>query len=157
MRPSWLPICIALVCGGCYTYAPLESTHLAPNTLVRARVSATEADRLQQYLPNSDRVLEGEVVSADNAEVVIQVPATMRTSTAGIQVLHQRVSISRAGIVELESKRLSRTRTALVVGAVATAAAVVVVDAVRGNPGKDGPPGEEPGPEFRAPILRIRF
>ena len=152
-----LLVSLAGLLTGCYTYTPIESTALLPDAKVRARISAVEADRLREYLPNSDRLLEGVVIGTDTGSVVLQVPAMTRETTGGLQVLHQRVSISRAGILELESKQLNRARTGLVIGVLGTAAAVMIFDAVKGNPGKEGLPGEEPGPEFRGvQLLRIR-
>lgn len=151
MRSSLLPVTV-LLCG-CYSYAPLQTTAVTPSATVRARISAQEADRLKEILPSLNRVLEGKVVNADAAAIVLEVPST--TITIGTRPLHQIVSISHAGIQELESRQLDRTRTGLAGLAAVTVAGVVIYQGIKGNPGQDGLPGEGTGPEFRT-RLRLR-
>jgi len=56
------------------------------------------------------------------------------------QKLNQRVSVAPGDLVELETRRLDRTRTGLVVGAVAIVGASVAINALRGSPSSDRPP-----------------
>jgi hypothetical protein len=138
----------------CYTYAPIESSNLQPGTNIRARVSATTAEQIEPLLGVQDaRLLRGVLIATSPDTMIVQVPTTVRTTVGtSMHTLHQRVSIPRAGILELEESRLDRTRTAAIaVAGVAAVAIVVAKVSINGRGG--GPPGGGGGgPELRFPV-----
>jgi hypothetical protein len=138
----------------CYTYAPIEAGHLTPGTSIRARVSASTAEKIEPLLGVQDaRSLRGVLISNGGDTLIVQVPTTVQTTVGStMHTLHQRVAIPRAGILELEESRLDRTRTTAVALA-GLAAVVTVVAKVSVREGGGGPPGGGGGPELRFPIF----
>ena len=129
--------------AGCYTYAPVQSSTLAPGTGVRARVSASAAERVAPLLGVSDaRVLTGTLIDNQSGTLIVEVPTLAQASigTSG-QTLNQRISITPGDLVEIESRKLDRQRTGIVVGAVAVVGISAAIAALKGGPGLDRPPG----------------
>jgi hypothetical protein len=143
---------------GCYSYAAIEPAAARPGTGVRARVSAAAGERLAPLLGTETRLLSGTLIEARTDTLIVEVPTAVRTLVAGssLQPLHQRVSIARGELFELETRQLDRLRTGLVAGAVAVVAGAVVIRAIRGEPGKDRGPGGDGGNEARIPLVRLR-
>lgn len=154
MRPSLL---IALAClPACYQYAPVEPAALTPGASVRARVSPATAEQIEPLLLVSDaRVLVGTLVSSGDT-LMLEVPTSARAEIDNsVQALRQRIALPRASIIEIESRRLDRTRTGLVVGAAGIVVGSLLFKAITGNPGKDRLPSDTPGSELRFPILQL--
>jgi hypothetical protein len=144
---------------GCYAYAPIEPVRVQPGTSVRARVSGARAERIAPLLGTSDaRLLSGRLLENRADTMIVEVPTIMQTSVAGsVERLHQRVSIPRADLLELETRRLDRFRTAALAGSVAIIVGAFVINAINGEPGGGGVPGGGGPPESRAPLARLRF
>jgi hypothetical protein len=150
------PLCAVLVLvAGCYKYEPLEIGQVVPQTLVRARLSVSEAEQIKNLIATEDRVVSGVVVEVRPDQLLVELPST-RAAGSTLQVLHQRVVISRAGIVELESKRLDKTKTMIVLGAgtAALGALLFATDVI--DPGRGGQPPTDPAPELRIKLFRLR-
>ena len=155
-----LAICILPLISACYTYAPIEPGNIQPGSGVRARVSPAAADRLSLLLGTpSGRVLSGRFVGSYGDTLIVEVPAVVQASYAGssVETLHQRLSIPRTDLVEIETRRLDRLRTAAATGAVAVIVGAVVLGALNNDRGSDGPPGDGGGNDARLPVLRLRF
>jgi hypothetical protein len=157
MRRSLL--CVAPLLVGCYAYAPIEPARIQPGTGVRARVTGTAADRLAPLLGTSNaRLVSGKLVDTRADTMIVEVPTVVQTTVgSSMETLHQRVSIHRGDLVELETRRLDRFRTAAVVGGVALVVGAVAVNALRNEPGGGGPPGPGGGTDARAPLVWVRF
>ena len=154
-----LAICILPLISACYRYAPIEPATIQPGTPVRARVSVPAAERLALLLgAPSGRVLSGRLVGTYGDTLIVEVPSVMQASMGGsVETLHQRVSISRAELVELETRRLDRLRTTAAAGAVAVIVGTIVLSALDNDRGSDGPPGDGGGNDTRRPLVRVRF
>lgn len=152
-------IVIGLCSTSCYSYSRTELSTVPNGSTVRARISTEQAQRIEPLLGREDvRVLDGVLIQAAQDTILLEVPAATRTVTGGgIQVLHQRVSVARAGILDVELKKLNRGRTALITvggGALLIAAAI---DALDIGPGAESPPSGGGGPDFRLPLIfRLR-
>ena len=110
--------------GGCYSYRVVPVEQAPVGETVRARVSATEAERLRDVLGRDDRVVEGQLLAQPDSTILVAV----RTSLADASVqTHQRVAVPRHGLLELEVRHLDRWKTLGVAGVVAGAAAAVAV------------------------------
>lgn len=130
-----------LACGGCYTYAPIESAAARPGMIVRARISANASERLAPVLGTDSRLLTGTVIEANAESMLVEVPIPAQAGLGSTsQTLHQRVSVARGDLVELEGRKLNRTRTALIVGAAAVVTAGAIKGALDSGPGLDRPP-----------------
>jgi hypothetical protein len=139
---------------GCYSYVPLDAAQLEPGASVRMRISAAEAERVEPLLGRTDaRQLSGLVIAADADAIMVQVPTTTQMSPG--QALHQRISIPRSALFEVESRTLNRTRTALVTGIATVAVGAILIKSRVIGPGKSGPPGGGGPPEFRFIIYRV--
>lgn len=136
----YLPL--AALLGACYTYVPIEVGAVRPGTNVRARVSPPAANRLAPLLHVADaRVITGTLIDSVSGGVLVEVPTIVPGSVgSSFETLHQRVSIARSDLLELETRKIDRFRTGAIVGAAAIAASVVIVRALNGNAGRDRPP-----------------
>ena len=143
--------------AGCYTYLPLDGTQLQPGADVRMRITAPTAAQIEPLLGRTDaRVLTGTVVSSGADTLIVEVPTTTRLAGSGMsQTLHQRVSIPRSSLVEVESRSLNRTRTWIVTGATALIVGAIVLRATVENSGTGGEPGGGP-PDLTVPVFRLR-
>jgi hypothetical protein len=144
--------------AGCYTYAPVQSSALSAGTGVRARVSATAAERVAPLLGVSDaRVLTGTLIDNQSGTLIVEVPTIAQAAVGPTgQTLNQRISIAPGDLVEIESRKLDRQRTAVVVGVAAVVAASATIAALKGGPGLDRPPGGS-STDAKIPFWRIRF
>ena len=145
--------CIAPLAVSCYTYAPIEIASARPGDGVRARITPQAASRLAPLLGTGDtRVLAGKVIERGTDQMIIEVPAVVDVGVgSSMQSLYQRVSLSRADVIELETRRLDRVRT----GAVAIGGAIIVgtaaIKGLSGGPGKEPQPGGG-GTDTRIPV-----
>ena len=122
--------------AGCYSFQAVPVQEITPGSPVRARLSASEAERQAAVLGVERRVLHGTVVGAGGGDVVLQV----RSVHDGASALHQRLTVSRGGLLEIELRRFDPVRTAglvAVIAAGAAYAAVTISGGVRGRPGSD--------------------
>ncbi len=149
---------LLLSLSACYTYAPVQPASVASGTSVRARVSATAAERIAPLIGVNDaRLLTGKFAGPDAAGFLIEVPTTTQVGPAGsLQSLAQRISIPRADLLEIETRALNRGRTAAVVGTVAAIGIATAVNVLRGERGSERPPGGS-STDTRIPVLRWRF
>jgi hypothetical protein len=150
---------LLLAAAGCYAYAPVDPVAVRPGTGVRVRVSGAGADRLAPLLGTGHtRVLSGTLVDARADTMIVQVPTVVQAGVAGsLETLHQRVSIPRSDMVELETRRLDRLRTGLAAGSAAFLIASVVARALEGDRGSDSPGNGNGGAETRIPFAGFRF
>jgi hypothetical protein len=116
---------------GCYSHIPTDLETVSPGTVIRARVSAAEAERLAPVLRRHDRVLGGTVVEHGPDGVLLDVASVVATEGLSPTRLNQRITLDQAQVHEVEIRRLDRLRTAgLVAGGIA--AAVMLVSAAFG-------------------------
>jgi hypothetical protein len=139
--------------AACYTYAPIEPAAIRAGTSVRARVSSTAADRLAALLGTTDaRLITGTLIDNGPDTIIVEVPTVMRAEVgSSVQTLHQRVSISRGELLEIETRQLDRLRTGAMAGSAAVIVGAVVIKAMKGDPGTERPPGNGNSGEFRSP------
>lgn len=147
---------VLVLCGGCYTYTPVEPGAVTPGASVRARISASASDRLAPLLgPSGGRLLSGSWISATSDTFVVEVPSVNDAQSGGtIQTLHQRVSIARGELLELEARTLDRVRTGALAAAAAVVVGGVVIKALKGEPGMEKFPGGGGPGEVRIPLER---
>jgi hypothetical protein len=144
--------------AACYSYAPVAAGSLAPGSGVRARVSASAAERIAPLLgAENPRVLSGKLVDNAGGTLIIEVPTVVQAGVAGsAQSLYQRVSIAPTDILELESRRLDRSKTALVAVGGAVAAGLIIAPILKSSPGSEHAPGGSTS-ESKIPIFRFSF
>lgn len=146
---------------GCYSYAPIETSAAPVGTEVRAHISGAASDRIAPIIGQfNQRVLTGKVEENNGGAMTLEVQtgAALNTGTT-VAPLIQRVPLDRADVVQLETRKLSSTRTAILVGVIGAAtglAAYAALSSGGGGTGDTGGPGGPP-PINRIPVLRFRF
>jgi hypothetical protein len=135
-----LIVLMSTVFGGCYSYRVVPVEQAPVGETVRARVSPAEADRLREVIGRDDRVVEGELLAPPDSAILVAV----RTSVVDASVqTHQRVTVPRQGLLELEVRRLDRWKTVGIAAAVVGVASALAItqfntDKPTENGGKSG-------------------
>jgi len=147
------------LCAGCYTYRPIRPAEVVPGMSVRAHVSTETSDRIAPLLGLSGvNELTGTVIDDTGGTMIIEVPTVVQEGVNNAtQSLFQRVTVHPGDVLGLESRKLDRVRTVLLVGAAVAAVGSVAVKALKGNPGIEAPPPQSGGTETRVPLIRIFF
>jgi hypothetical protein len=146
--------------AGCYSYAAIDPASATPGVDVRARISATAAERIAPLLGAETRVLTGRLIDNAAATMIVEVPSVSQSTRSGVmETLHQRVSITRGDLLELETRRLDRFRTGAIVGGAAILAGGVLINSMHGGPGLDrvSPGGGNDTRRVPLPQIRIRL
>jgi hypothetical protein len=131
--------------GGCYTYSTIDLASVTPGMEVRARVSAATAAQLGPSLGMSDaRLLSGPIVQNDADGLTIKVPTAPMGTIGAQEGLFQQILINRSDLLELESRRIDRARTGVVIGAAFVGATVIAVTALHGRSSGDNAVTEPP-------------
>lgn len=135
--------CITL--SGCYTYSAMAPEAVQPGANVRARITADQADRASELLGTESRILQGVVVRSDAEALILSISAVVGTTGLQVQRLRQNLPIPPSALLELEVRRLDKTRTAAVVAGAAAVAGYLVYEAFDtggGSPGRGRGEGE---------------
>ena len=141
VRPAIL-VAAAALSTGCFTYVPARPGDVEPGVDVRARVSPDASARIAPLLGATDaRRLDGRLITSGSDTIVVEVPTVMVDNREFGRTPNQRVSIARSDLVELEIRKLDRGRTMGVVGGGAIVLGVTLVNALKGEPGKEPLPG----------------
>lgn len=157
MRAAPIAALLATTTVGCYSHTRVDPGEVVPGMSVRAYVNATAGDRIAPLLGGTDaRRLTGTVIRNDNDTLIVEVPAVTREENGGaIVTLHQRVTILRGEVLELEARHLDRVRTGALVGAGALVAGTALLDALETRGGKEPLPGGGGGQDALVPVLQV--
>lgn len=141
---------LALLAGGCFSYVPVETSEVRASDMIRARISAAQAEELEPLLQRQIRQVEGRVLAV-SPDFMLRVPVQSQLQGASVQTLHQQVRIPRSEISFVELRQLDRTRTGLIVAGSTALGLLVLRRAYGGQSGGD--PREVPPPpsELRLP------
>lgn len=142
-----LLLALGLGAGGCYSYQPLIGVDPAPTEEVRVRLADAAATQLSQRVGVPLRSVEGTVLQVPTDTLFLDVGwGSLYTGTV-FEGRRDTLSFHRAQILELDRREFSRSRTALVAGAV-VGAVVWIIQAVSGSGGTSGGPGDGENPTF---------
>jgi len=124
---------------------------------VRARISPAAGERIAPLLgTTSARVLTGTLISATSDTLIVEVPTAASPDATQVgQILHQRVSIARGDVRELESRKFDRMRTGLMAGAGAAIIVTLLLKVMKNDPASEPLPGG-PGTDDIVPVLMRR-
>jgi hypothetical protein len=151
-----IALCVVPFTGACFTYAPIEPGDIQPGMGVRARISPAAGERIAPLLGISNpRLLTGTLIASTNDTLIVEVPTAAAEGVSVNQILHQRVSIARGDLRELESRKLDGARTALLAGAGAAIVVTVLRKVMRGNPASEPLPGGG-GTDDIVPLFQLR-
>ncbi len=134
---SLLAVSLAVL-PGCYSYSYLPADQISPGKIVRARLTAAEAEKHQTVLRQNDRVFQGTIISETPEAFLLQVPVA--TGQSG-ERLNQRITVPMSQLLEIEVRNLDRLKTVGVVAAATIAAGFLVASQFG-----DGDPTPTPSP-----------
>jgi hypothetical protein len=139
----------------CYTYhaVPLENAPVGHT--VRARISAAEAERVSGILGREQRLLEGQLIDRPDGGLLIAIPSTLAVQGSSSVATFQRISVPRESLLEVETRRLDKRRTAGAIAFGVTAVTLVAVNAFA-NSNSSGRGGKGSGNQMRVPF-RLPF
>lgn len=137
--------------GGCYTYHTVPLENAPVGRTIRARISATEAERVGTILGRENRLLEGQLLDRPDGGLLIAVPSSHSVEGGSNVATFQRIAVPRESLLELETRRLDKRRTA---GAIALAVTVVTYAAINAftNSNSSGRGGKPGGQQMRVPL-----
>jgi hypothetical protein len=137
----------AQLLAGCYTYAPVDTSAGAPADRDVA-VDLTDRGRyeLGGTIGQSPRRIEGRILATSDSTLTLAVRSVQSITGATSTWAGESLQVRRTGVSGVSARRLSRSRTALFVLAVATGFALVVTAglAIANNNGASG--GDTGGP-----------
>lgn len=138
-RVRWVPLLafgpVLAAMSGCYAYAVTPMDQVPEGASVRARLSATEIDRLdlRELVPIDGQSVEGRVQSSPDADLRLLVPVRLDGGwTPQTQELNQLLAINRAGVLEMEVRQFKRGQTFLLAGVGAAAVTAIIIDQLTG-------------------------
>lgn len=130
--------------AGCYTRQPVEAGAVPPGTTVVATISDRGRVSLNGSLGESPGTVEGRLTTRTDSTLTLAVTGVESLRGVSSKWTGDVVTLRLNDVAFVQSKRLDRGRTALVVvGAVAAVAALVTGVALavgNRNSGDDGPP-----------------
>lgn len=147
---------LSLSTAACHAYRPTSLPELQGGDRVRTLLTQAQHDELAEYLLGGDRLVEGTVVEADPAGMLLEVPVVTVAEGIRVDSYSQRLRIPAAGVADVELRSLDRGRTYALAGVVAAALGGIVwyEFARRSRRGTAVPPGP---PEEDRIIIRIPF
>jgi hypothetical protein len=132
---------LVLATGGCYAYQPIRPGDAALDARVRATVSAEKAAEVAPALRGLSTQLSGTLLRSDEAGVLLDVPVHGAGTGSGMSAaaLKSRVFVPFGDLVTLETRTLSKGRTAAVLGALVAGVTAGWVVVGGGDPVLDKP------------------
>jgi hypothetical protein len=137
------PLVLACLMTGCFSYLPVTSvSDVEPGISVRARISPSASAQIAPLLGATDaRRLDGTLISQSPDTLIVEVPIVMQDAREFGHTPNQRISIARRDLLELEVRRLDRFRTGAIAGGAAVVIGGLLVNSLKGEPGKEPLPG----------------
>jgi hypothetical protein len=139
------------MCTACYQYVPVQT---APTVGSHVGLEINDDGRValrDQLGPGVVR-LEGRVAAVESDAVVVRALSVTQISGRPTAVDSVRVRVSQGHIERMDERRLSRTRTWMVLGgAVAIVAAFLIGGGFGGKSPTPDPPGDPPVDQHRVP------
>lgn len=141
---------LPVLAAGCYRYAAVEPTGIAPASDVRLDLTAAGASALVPTLGQSTTAVEGKILRVTDSTYVLGVSSTLKraeddeTSFTRTVWAGESVSIPRSAVAGVELRSLDRRRTIMAASLVTVlgvlAAEVIVHGIGSGGSMPDGPP-----------------
>jgi hypothetical protein len=147
-RPLAVSVGTLYLCTACYQYVPVQSAPVGSQVSVEINDDGRVALR-DQLGPGIVR-LEGRVTAMEGNALVLSTSSVTQISGRPTPVDTVRVRVSQGYIERIDERRLSRTRTWMVVGgAVAIAAGFLLSGGIGGRGPSPDQPGEPPVNQYR--------
>lgn len=134
-------VALHVLCTGCYAYAPVQTTP-QPGAQVALEVTDEGRVALSEKIGPGVVRLEGTLAGVEGDALLVDASAVRQVRGYISDLGGVRVTLPRQFVTRMDERRLSRSRTALVIGGVV--AVVVGFFAVKIS-GRSTPGDEEPG------------
>ena len=122
-----------LLATGCYSMVTVVGNGPLLGTRVELQINDAGRVALGGSVAPEVARLEGRLVGQDSAQVVLSVLA-VHLLRGGVQVWSgERLTVSRAHVSELRERHLSKSKSAIVAGAVSAALAVIIRQGILGG------------------------
>jgi hypothetical protein len=128
---------------GCYSYIPSEPAAVAPGERVRVFVTQQALASLGELPVPEGSVLNGTLVRAEPANLVLRLPVATRQTGFNMEVLGQDVFIPSDQVLQLERREVNGAMTALLTVAGTAAIAGLIAMIISGA--RSGETPETPG------------
>lgn len=122
---------IPLLAAACHTYRPGTLPDLNAGDRVRTLLTPDQHEELQEYLLGGDRLVEGTVLEATPAELLLEVPILTVAEGIRVESYSQRLRIPVDGVADLEMRLLDWRRSSVLAAVIGAAAGAIVWDQVR--------------------------
>lgn len=126
-----LVLILSLLAAGCHTYRPGTLSDLSAGDRVRTLLTPSQHEELREYLLGGDRLVEGTVVEADPAELLLEVPVLTVAEGIRVESYSQRLRIPVGGVADVEMRLLDWKRSSALAGVIGAAAGIIIWDQVR--------------------------
>lgn len=128
--PRALVLVIPLIAAACHTYRPGTLSDLGAGDRVRTLLTPDQHEEFQEYLLGGDRLVEGTVVGATSAELLLEVPVLTVAEGIRVESYSQRLRIPVNGVADLEMRLLDWRRSSALAAVIGAAAGVIIWDQV---------------------------
>jgi hypothetical protein len=102
---------------GCYYYEPIATPEPAPGAYLSATLNDLGTDTLSRTIGPDVRAIRGRLLTSDVAALQLSVTGVTLHHGESVTWKGETVRLNRSYVVGLEQRRLSKGRTALIVGA----------------------------------------
>lgn len=122
---------ITLLAAGCHAYRPGTLPDLNAGDRVRTLLTPDQHEELQEFLLGGDRLVEGTVLEATPAELLLEVPILTVAEGIRVESYSQRLRIPVDGVADLEMRLLDWRRSSALGAVIGAAAGAIIWDQVR--------------------------
>lgn len=153
--PWWSTALLApmLVLTGCFVYAPVGGASPSPGEDVRLVIHPEAARRLAAEAGRSVQRLDGRLVSMTGDSVAVSVWVGPGYRGTAFERMRRTYALAEPDVLEIQTRQLSRGRTALTALAVGAGLAFVIERVVNS---RGGASGQRPDPGPPAPVIISR-
>jgi hypothetical protein len=117
MRQLWSAMFAIFAATGCYYYEPLARLEPAPGSYLAATLNDAGTDTLSQTIGPDVRSIRGRVLTSDSAALSLSVSGVTLHHGEDVTWKGENVTLYRRYVAGIQQRRLSRSRTAIMMGA----------------------------------------
>ena len=138
MRVRYLAPVLCVLCA-CYESVPIELARVQPGTKIRISLTDAGADSLARYLGPGVETIDGKLISTDDRGVSLSVSQVAMKSGQDQFWKGETVVIPRYSLNTVQARRINKSKSLLLGGALVVALATIKLSGVAGgNGGSNG-------------------